>query len=221
MDAKHGRREFFRHIVLQVGAHFSVALIHLRGIREQEALHLKHIQSETLCEADNGKCVRRGKREPRHEYLHAAAQCVKLAACMHQRHYTGAVTLTNSPSGAWYDSYVEYALQNGILTEPFADYTTVLNRLQFVQIFYRALPVSCYGQINAIADDSIPDVTMTDTGAKEIYAFYRAGILTGLSQTAETAQYAFGAQKTITRAEVATILSRMVDTTTRRSFSIS
>ena len=33
--------------------------------------------------------------------------------------------------------------------------------------------------INAVADNAIPDVKSDDASAKEIYTFYRAGILTG------------------------------------------
>lgn len=150
-----------------------------------------------------------------------AAQCIKLAACMNQLYFTGNVSLSNSTEGNWFDSYVNYAFENGILLESFADYNAVISRVQFVQIFYRALPVSCYGEINSIMDGSIPDVSMSDAAAEEIYTFYRAGILTGYSNSAQYANFAFGAKSSISRAEVATILNRMFDSSARRNFSIS
>ena len=143
-----------------------------------------------------------------------AGQCVKLAACMHQLWHEGAVTLENSPSGPWYRSYVDYALANGILKQEFADYNAVIVRQQFVSVFYNALPGSCYTQINDIADGAIPDVQATDASAYEIYVFYRAGILTGYTDGS------FDPGATISRAEVATIMNRMMDESARKSFRL-
>ena len=42
-------------------------------------------------------------------------EAVKLAACMHQRYTEETVTLKDSPSGKWYDSYVKYAFENYII----------------------------------------------------------------------------------------------------------
>lgn len=150
-----------------------------------------------------------------------AAQCVKLASCMHQLYNTGSVTLVNSPKGAkWYRSYVDYALQNGILTQEFDNYDAALSRQQFVEIFYRALPGSTYTAINSIADGAIPDVGISDAAAAEIYAFYRAGILTGYTNSVSYADHAFGPQSTISRAEVAAIMNRMFDPAARKQFTI-
>lgn len=142
------------------------------------------------------------------------SQCVKLAACMHQLYHTGSVTLENSESGKWYRSYVDYALQNGILDAEFEDYEVYIGRLDFVRVFFRAMPESAYATINTVADDSIPDVKLGDPGAREIYAFYRSGVLSGYSD------YSFGPEKNITRAEVATIMNRMVDPGARQSFTL-
>ncbi len=142
------------------------------------------------------------------------AQCVKLAACLHQLYYDGGVTLENSASGQWYRSYVDYALQYGILDAELADYGRPVDRLTFVRIFFRAMPESAYPAVNAVADDAIPDVKGGDPGEKEIYVFYRAGVLSGYSD------YSFGPGKNITRAEVATIMNRMVDESARQSFTL-
>ena len=150
-----------------------------------------------------------------------AAQCVKLASCMHELYNTGAVSLVNSTEGDWFDSYVEYAFANGILTEGFADYNAAISRRDFVQVFYRALPESCYGEINDIADNSIPDVKTGDVSAEEVYAFYRAGILAGYPESDLYKAFSFGPRSSITRAEVATILNRMFDSSARQIFSIS
>ena len=149
------------------------------------------------------------------------AQCVKLAACMHQLWHNGTVTLKNSASGPWYRSYADYALENGILTAELADYDAVIDRRGFVELFYRALPESLFTPINTIPDGAIPDVEPGDAGAAEIYAFYRAGILTGYAADAVHAAYAFDPAGTISRAEVATIMNRMFEPEARKSFSIS
>lgn len=148
------------------------------------------------------------------------AQAVKLAACMHQLYYDGAVTLQNSASGPWYRSYVDYALKNRIIYFELADYNAALTRLDFVKIFYRALPPGAYNEQNDIPDGAIPDVSIYDDGAEQVYAFYRAGILTGYTGTAGYADHAFGADTTVTRAEVATIMNRMFDADARAEFTI-
>jgi hypothetical protein len=146
-------------------------------------------------------------------------QAVKLAACMHQLYHEGKVSLKNGDP--WYRSYADYALQNGIIPQDFADYDAVITRQQFILVFYNALPADQYQAINTIPDGAIPDVAMSDAGAAEIYAFYRAGILTGYSDTPGFANHAFGADTTIARSEVAAILTRMFDTEARKSFSIA
>ncbi|MEG1633562.1 MAG: S-layer homology domain-containing protein [Oscillospiraceae bacterium] len=147
------------------------------------------------------------------------AQAVKLAACLHQLHNDGEVTLKNGKP--WYRSYADYALKNSIITEDFANYDAIITRQQFVKVFYNALPAEEYAAINTIEDGKIPDVAMTDTNAAEIYAFYRAGILTGYSDTPGIINHSFGANTTIVRSEVAAILIRMFDQTTRKTFTVS
>lgn len=148
------------------------------------------------------------------------AQCLKLCACMHQLWHTGAVTLENSPAGLWYESYIDYAFARGLLDADYPDYDAAIDRAEFVALFHRALPASAYGRINDVPDGAIPDVTPGDAAAEEIYAFYRAGILTGYTNTPGYADRAFGPEGTITRAEMATIMNRMFDETARVSFTI-
>ena len=152
--------------------------------------------------------------------LLTVAQCVKLCACMHQLWHTGTVTLVSSAVGQWYESYIDYAFEQGLLDADYPDYNAAIDRAEFVRLFYRALPVSSYGQINAIPDGAIPDVAPGDRAADEIYAFYRAGILTGYTDSADYAERAFGPKGTITRAEMAAIMNRMFDTSARVRFTI-
>lgn len=145
------------------------------------------------------------------------AQAIKLAATLHQLEHTGSVSLTNGNAN-WYDSYLSYAVENGIIEKDYAAYTTAqlnapVSRSEFVHIFHGAQ--SAYTVINSIADNAIPDVDTNDLFATEIYAFYRAGILTG-SDTKGT----FHPARSISRAEVAAILIRMYDSDARLSFSL-
>lgn len=148
------------------------------------------------------------------------SEAVKLAACLHQLYYLGAVSLVPSTEGMWYTSYVNYAVQNGILSTTELNFDAPATRQQFVEIFYRAMPESNYGAINNIPDGAIPDITGAESYAAVVYSFYRAGILVGYSNTEGYAEHAFGAETNISRGEVAAILTRMYDATARRSFTI-
>ena len=139
------------------------------------------------------------------------AEAIKLAACMNQFYNDGKVTLANGTPN-WYDSYVEYARTHGIPWD-YKDYNAKITREDYVHIFYYALPKEDYAAKNAIS--AIPDVKASHSYYKEILAFYNAGILTG-SDTKGT----FNPTSNIKRSEVAAILSRMMDATQRKSFSL-
>ncbi len=148
------------------------------------------------------------------------AETVKLAAVMHQLYHTGKVSLTGSGLN-WYAPYVEYAVANRIVDAELLGYgrdqmNSAVSRRQFVDIFYDALPESRYTAINSVADNAIPDVKLGDANAKEIYTFYRAGILTG-----SDGYGTFNPTDGILRREVAAILSRMFDDSLRQSITLS
>ena len=78
----------------------------------------------------------------------------------------------------WYDSYVSYAVANGIIEKDYASYTAAqmnaaITRAEFVHIFHGA--ESTYKAINQVADDAIPDVKTGDAFASDIYEFRREG----------------------------------------------
>ena len=140
------------------------------------------------------------------------AQAIKLAAALCQREHEGKVRLTNGET-KWYDTYVSYAIANGIIEQSYASYTDAqmnapVTRDEFVHIFHGAK--NGYTAISTVADGAIPDVKTTDKYAAEIYELYRAGILTG-----SDAKGTFHAESTIKRSEAATILLRMYDSSVR------
>ena len=145
------------------------------------------------------------------------AQAIKLAAALYQMEHEGEVTLTNGRTN-WYDSYVSYAVANGIIEKDYASYTAAqmnaaITRAEFVHIFHGA--ESTYKAINQVADDAIPDVKSRDAFASDIYEFYRAGILTG-----SDAKGTFHPASSIKRSEVSAILVRMFDTASRQSITL-
>ena len=146
------------------------------------------------------------------------AQAIKLAAALHQMQKTGSVTLT-SGSPNWYDSYVAYAVNNGVIEKDYLNYTKAqmnapATRGEFVHIFSGALLDAT--AINTVADNKIPDVKTTDKYGAEIYTFYRAGVTVG-SDKAGT----FHPTSSIKRSEVAAILQRMFDTAARKSITLN
>ena len=145
------------------------------------------------------------------------AQTIKLAAALHQLDRTGEVILKNGGAN-WYDSYVNYAVVNGIIEKDYANYTDAqmnapVTRGEFVHIFHGA--EEAYKAINTVADNAIPDVKTTDKFAPEIYEFYRAGILTG-----SDVKGTFHADSTIKRSEAAAILLRMFESAERKSITL-
>lgn len=141
-------------------------------------------------------------------------EAIKLAACIHQLYNEGKVTLTNG-SPAWYDSYVSYALEKGLITHTYTDYDAKIARTEFVAIFYRTMPASEYNAINSVADNAIPDVKTTDANAAAIYTFYRAGILNGSTSNGD-----FLPSTNIRRSEVAAIMTRMFKSDARISITL-
>lgn len=140
------------------------------------------------------------------------AQAIKLAAALHQMNRNGRVTLTNGTPN-WYSSYVEYAVANGLIELAYGAYTpaqmnTAVTRAEFVHILHAA--AGALPELNAVADDTLPDVKSGDAYAAEIYDFYRAGVLTG-----SDAKGTFMPAAQIRRSEVAAILVRMYDRNAR------
>lgn len=146
----------------------------------------------------------------------SVAQAIKLAAVVHQMEKDGKVTLANG--SPWYSTYVDYAVKNGIIGMQYLDYTAEqLNapakRAEFAHIFFGAL--SDRDEINAIADNVLPDVKTGDAWAADIYTLYRMGILQG-----NDAIGTFAPNTSIKRSEVAAILVRMYEHAERVSVSL-
>ena len=144
------------------------------------------------------------------------AQAIKLAAALHQRIENGTVTLKNG--SPWYRSYLEYAVEHGVIEESYLGYSaTALNapvqRAEFAHILYGA--AKPYAAINEIGANALPDVKTGDRYADEIYILYRAGVLTGSDRSGT-----FYPTSLIRRSEAAAILIRAFDEEARRTLTL-
>ena len=143
------------------------------------------------------------------------AQAIKLAAALHQKQSVGFVTLQNG-GAHWYDNYVNYAVANSLIEAAYQsksaeDMNKAVTRAEFVHILSKLLNA---GTINTV--NNIPDVKSGDAYADEIFAFYRAGILTGSDRLGT-----FHPESSLKRSEAAAILVRLYDTGARQVFRLN
>lgn len=141
------------------------------------------------------------------------AETITIAARLHAIYQgNGDTFAAGSP---WYQPYVDYAVANGI-SSTYPDYSAQISRAAFVMILSNAFPDEALAAKNTIADNSIPDIPADANYYQAAYRFYRAGVLSGTDEAGTFAPF-----KQITRAEVAVILSSMVDPSLRKSFTLS
>ena len=132
--------------------------------------------------------------------------------------YHGLTIRDPAPGELWQDPYLEYAETHGILDGLYLEGTLSrpAQRAQCVALFANAVPASALTPINSIPDGAIPDLNPEDPLGAEVYALYRAGILTGVNSSGT-----FQGDWFITRCETAAILVRFQDPQARESFSLS
>lgn len=116
----------------------------------------------------------------------------------------------------WYAPYVREALAAGIISEALSDYNSAATRAEFAKILAASIDSIDLEAINIVDDGAIPDVSMSADYADAVYLLYRAGILTGSDSNGT-----FNPSSTITRAEAAAIITRIVDPDLRQSVELS
>ena len=142
------------------------------------------------------------------------AETIKIAAVLNMCYQTGTINfIQGSP---WYATYVDYASQCGIPVDTYSNYGAAATRADFAAIIAGALPDEAITPINHINDGAIPDVFESYSYGSAVYKLYRAGVLTGIN-----GEGLFYPGKSLTRAEAAAIIMRMVNADTRVSFSLS
>lgn len=138
-----------------------------------------------------------------------------LSCRLHSIYHTGTADFVQG--SPWYQVYVDYAVENGIIAEGrYSDYNAAATRRQFAAILAQALPESALTAINEIDYGAIPDVATGSSDYEEVYTLYRAGVLTGSDK-----QGSFLPETTIDRASVATIVSRMALPGQRQSITLT
>ena len=108
-------------------------------------------------------------------------------------------------STPWYQSYIDYAAEYGIISFPSASPSFWNERIQrslFSRILSRSIPASALPAINDIPVGTIIDVDF-DENTEAVYQLFNAGILTGSNGW-------FLPSATISRAEAAAIISRII-----------
>lgn len=143
------------------------------------------------------------------------AEAIALAARIHSIYTTGAENFI--PSGKWYQVYLDYAFQNGLISYAYynSDVSKNATRAQVAEIFANALPEEALAPTNDVTDGAIPDVPMSESYASHVYKLYRAGIFTGGDVTGSFFPYTY-----ITRQESATIVARIAESSNRLSFTL-
>lgn len=143
------------------------------------------------------------------------AETITLASRLNNVYYGSSHVF--AASDVWYQTYVDYAIQKGIIQEnEYNNFDEFATRSQFAQIFSSALPDDALQVINQVADNSIPDVPMQSDYSNAVYKLYRAGILTG-----NDASGTFAPDTNIQRSAVATIVSRMAKQELRKEFILN
>ncbi len=142
------------------------------------------------------------------------AETIALACRLHSKYYADGEEFTLGDP--WYQVYIDYAIDKGILSITYSNYNKAATRAEFASILSKAFPNEALSVLNVIPDDSIPDVPISASYAPSVYILYRAGVITG-SDSFGT----FNPNATIGRNEAAAIITRMAILSLRKSVVFS
>lgn len=148
------------------------------------------------------------------------AELLTIAARLRAIYTTGsdAVIPTAKENEAWYAPYVSYLKSQNLLDNSFEGfYLLPASRAQMAGIFAFAVPEEWYTEPNASlvtsaysSRDYIADVTDKTPYRSEILLMYRRGLLSGMD-----AKGSFYPDRSVSRAEIAALLTRVVKPETR------
>lgn len=142
------------------------------------------------------------------------SEVMAIVARLNSIYYNGNANF--EASTPWYQSYVDYNEKNNIINPySYYNFSEKATRESFAYFIAISLPKSVFSEINSVEDNAVMDYPMQGKYAKEIYSLYRAGIISGSDKKGT-----FNPKSNITRAEVATILTRIIDTNSRVKFSL-
>ena len=148
------------------------------------------------------------------------AELLTVAARLHAIYTTGsdAVIPAAGANESWYQPYVDYLKAEKLLDTSFEGfYLLPASRAQMAGIFAFALPSEWYEESNAelvtsayASGDFITDVTTKTPYRSEILLMYRRGLLAGMDEAGS-----FYPDRSVSRAEIASLLTRVVEPETR------
>lgn len=145
----------------------------------------------------------------------SVAQAVVIACRIHADYHQKEIIIHTGAS-PWYQPYVDYAEENGLWVTSDANYGKKVTRGDFVTILSMAVPDNSLKHINTVDGGAIPDVPANKSYTRHVYRFYRAGIVTGNDKKGT-----FAPDSTITRGAAAAIISRIIDSSLRKSVTLS
>ena len=147
------------------------------------------------------------------------AEATTMVARIHKLYHQGSAYFI--PSEPWYQSYLDYAMDNHLLYYNRTDYSAKvdlnsrIDRSDFACIMTNALPEEALPEINAIPPRSIPDITPNAPCLYAVYTLYCAGITVG-----SDAKGTYHPADPIRRSEVAAIVTRMAVPSLRLSVTL-
>ena len=140
------------------------------------------------------------------------AQAITMAARTYA--YTNGLTITDNGAGDWYEPYLLFAAEHRICDrdEFGTDYNAPCSRLVMAQLFCRVFPQNTANQLNDVT--VLPDVANTPAN-QSVFFLYRQGVLVGNDKKGT-----FTPNASITRAQTATILVRVLDSSKREHIEL-
>jgi len=130
------------------------------------------------------------------------AEAITVAARVHSIYKEGKEEFTQVDP--WFKVYVDYAVDNRLIgPEDFTVFNRAATRAEMAYIFSRLLPPEELAAQNTVK--SLPDVNNDTQYNEAIFMLYRVGVLTG-----SDASGTFHPDNSITRAEAAAIISRVI-----------
>lgn len=142
----------------------------------------------------------------------SVSQAVTLASRLNAAYNNATIPETGSAN--WYDAYVNYAKQNGIISEnEFDSFDRSVTRGETAKLLACALPEDWYGAVNDIK--SVPDVVKEYDKYDAVMLLYRAGVLCGNDEYGF-----FRPDDGLTRAEAAAVLNRTANPGERKKVTV-
>ncbi|MBQ4627476.1 MAG: S-layer homology domain-containing protein, partial [Clostridia bacterium] len=140
------------------------------------------------------------------------AELVEIAANLHQIKTASAPIAETE--GRWYQQYVDYCKENGIINQDY-NWDESVSRAEFIDIFSRVATANDLKAFNNIEDEAIPDVSEDSDYYDSIYKFYRAGIFQGVDEL-----YNCKPDGLIRRYEIACVINRIMNPSVRYSIEL-